>query len=105
MITLILTTAQAASFSEANPFPTQAPALHIAQNNQNESPMAVNPTDPNNAITGANYEAEEPDCTPATGGSSSCPFASNVDVTGVYSTTDGGTTWSHQILHWVSTLG
>ncbi len=104
-LTLLLTTAQAASFSEVDPFPTPAPSFHFPQNKQNESPMALNPTDPNNAITGANDEVEEPNCTPATGGSSSCPFAPGVDITGVYSTTDGGKTWNHQILHWFSLVG
>ncbi len=104
-LTLLLTTAQAASFSEVNPFPTPAPAFHFPQNKQNESPMALNPTDPNNAITGANDEVEEPNCTPATGGSSSCPFVPGVDVTGVYWTTNAGTSWNHQILHWFSAVG
>jgi hypothetical protein len=104
-MTLLLTTAQAASFSEVNPYPTPAPAFHFPQNKQNESPMAVNPTDLNNAITGANDETEEPNCTPATGGSSSCPFVPGIDTTGVYTTTDGGVTWTHQILHWFSQVG
>lgn len=75
-------------------------AAHFPQNKQNESPMAVNPLDANNAITGANDEIQEPDCTPATGGSSSCPFAPGVNTSGVYVTTDGGATWSQQVLDW-----
>ncbi len=67
--------------------------------------MAVNPTDPNNLITGANDEIEEPDCTPSSGGSSSCPFSPTVDTSGVYWSTDGGVTWNHQILHWFSLVG
>jgi len=38
------------------------------RNKQNESPMAVNPTDARNVITGANDERLEPLCTPPTGG-------------------------------------
>lgn len=67
--------------------------------------MAVNPTDPNNLITGANDEIEEPDCTPSSGGSSSCPFSPTVDTSGVYWSTNGGVTWNHQILHWFSLVG
>jgi hypothetical protein len=104
-MTLLLTTAQAASFSEVNPYPTSSPTFHFPQNKQNESPMAVNPTDSNNAITGANDETDEPNCTPATGGSSSCPFVLGIDTSGVYVTTDGGVTWTHQILHWFSQVG
>ncbi|HEY3367737.1 MAG TPA: sialidase family protein [Symbiobacteriaceae bacterium] len=74
-------------------------ASHFPQNKQNESPMAVNPVNPLVAVSGANDEIEEPDCT-LSGGSSSCPFDPNVGVTGVYITRDGGATWSQQILHW-----
>ncbi len=106
---MLLMSAQAVTVSETNVFPTPStscspPASHcFPTNKQNESPMAVNPTDSNNIITGANDEVEEPFCTTTTSGSSSCPFAVNHDVTGVYWTIDGGTTWSHQILHWFST--
>ena len=75
-------------------------AAHFPQNKQNESPMAVNPVDPNNVITGANDEINEPDCTPPSGGSSSCPFVLGVDLTGVYWTTDGGSTWNQTVLDW-----
>jgi hypothetical protein len=73
---------------------------HFPQSKQNESPMAVNPTDPLNAISGANDEIQEPDCTPATGGPSSCPFVPGVNTSGVYVTTNGGGSWSQQILNW-----
>src|SRR5215472_14086518 len=75
-------------------------AAHFPQNKQNESPMAVNPQNPLVAVTGANDEIEEPDCTPATGGSSSCPFSPTTNTSGVYWTKNGGQTWSQTILHW-----
>jgi hypothetical protein len=77
-------------------------ATRFPKNKQNESPMAVNPIDPLNAISGANDEIEEPDCTPETGGSSNCPFDPNTNTTGVYVTTNGGGSWSQQILDWNS---
>ncbi len=101
----LVTPAQAVTVTEYNVFPTPAPGNHFPQNKQNESPMAVNPTDPSNIITGANDEIEEPDCTPPTGGSSSCPFSPTVDTTGVYWTTNSAVTWNHQILHWLSQVG
>jgi hypothetical protein len=73
-------------------------ATHFPQNKQNESTVAVNPTNPSIAAAGANDEIQEPDCTPATGGSSSCPFSPTVDTMGVYITTNGGSTWTQQIL-------
>ena len=94
--------ASALTVTETNVSPT---AAHFPQNKQNESPMAVNPLDANNAISGANDEIQEPDCTPATGGSSSCPFAPGVDTSGVYWTTDGGANWNQTILDWYPSAG
>jgi len=82
---------------EKNVSPT---ALHFPKNKQNESPMAVNPVDASNVISGANDEINMPDCTPATGGSSSCPFVLGVDLTGVYWSKNGGATWNQTILDW-----
>ncbi len=96
--------ALAAKVSETDVYPTPAPTFHFPQNKQNESPMAVNPTDPNNVISGANDETEEPDCF-INGGATFCPFSPTVDTSGVYTTTDGGKTWTHQILHWFSQVG
>ena len=97
-----VTIVSAQSVTETNVSPT---AAHFPQNKQNESPMAVNPLDANNAISGANDEIQEPDCTPATGGSSSCPFAPGVDTSGVYWTTDGGASWNRSILDWYPSAG
>lgn len=96
------TAASALSVTETNVSPA---ANHFPQNKQNESPMAVNPVDSLNAISGANDEIQEPDCTPATGGSSSCPFAPGVDTSGVYWTTDGGANWNQTILDWYPSAG
>jgi hypothetical protein len=74
-------------------------AAHFPQNKQNESPMAVNPVDANNAISGANDEYDEPDCT-LNGSGSECPFDPAVGTTGVYVTHDGGQHWTQQILGW-----
>src|SRR5262245_39412777 len=96
---LTVSVASAQTVTQTNVSPT---AAHFPQNKQNESPMAVNPIDASNAITGANDEIQEPDCTPATGGSSSCPFSPTVQTTGVYVTQNGGSSWSQTILDWSS---
>ncbi len=96
-VVMAVSAASAATVTETLVSPT---ATHFPNNKQNESPMAVNPLNPQNAISGANDEIQEPDCTPATGGSSSCPFVPGVNTSGVYVTMDGGATWSHQILNW-----
>ncbi len=80
-------------------------ADRFPKNKQNESPMAVNPLDPMNAVSGANDEINEPDCTTTSSGSSSCPFSPTVDITGVYWTKDGGATWHQTILKWFDKFG
>lgn len=99
---LMVSVASALNVTETDVSPVTA---HFPQNKQNESPMAVNPVDPMNAISGANDEIQEPDCTPATGGSSSCPFSPTVDTSGVYWTTDGGANWNQTILDWYPSSG
>src|SRR6478736_1549219 len=64
-------------------------AAHFPQNKQNESPMAVNPLKSENAISGANDEVAEPDCTVGSAGSE-CPFDPAIGNSGVYVTHDGG---------------
>jgi hypothetical protein len=95
MILAMTGVSQAATVTETDVSPA---AAHFPQNKQNESPMAVNPLDDNNVITGANDEIQEPDCTPATGDSSNCPFVFGVDTTGVYVTRNGGASWTQTIL-------
>jgi hypothetical protein len=102
LIMLVAVTGASALTVESNVSPA---AAHFPQNKQNESPMAVNPLDPLNAISGANDEIQEPDCTPATSGPSSCPFAPGVDTSGVYWTTDGGANWNQTILDWYPSAG
>lgn len=102
ILTALLTVCVASAGRTVTETDVSPTAAHFPQNKQNESPMAVNPTDANNAISGANDEIQEPDCTPATGGSSSCPFSPTTQTTGVYVTQDGGKSWSTTILNWSS---
>jgi len=88
----------AATVTEQLVSPTPAGTLY-PRNKQNESPVAVNPIDALNVITGANDERLEPLCTPPTGGSSTCTRDPNTNFVGVYVTTNGGSTWSQQILN------
>jgi hypothetical protein len=94
---LIVSVALAQIMTEDSVSPT---AAHFPHTKQNGSPLAANPIDPGNVISGANDEIEEPDCGATSDGSSNCPFDSNANTTGVYVTKDGGTTWSQQILDW-----
>ncbi len=72
---------------------------HFPQNKQAESPMATNPTNGQNSISGAEDFVQEPDCTidPSTGGSVCYP-GQTINTIAAYTTTDGGTTWNKHIL-------
>jgi hypothetical protein len=92
---VVVSSASALTVSEHLVSPT---AVHFPQNKQNESTVAVDPLNASVVAVGANDEIQEPDCTPATGGPSSCPFSPTVDTMGVYITTNGGSSWTQQIL-------
>jgi hypothetical protein len=95
--------ASAATVAEHLVSPGTAGVTQFPQNKQNESTVAVDPLNSSVAAVGANDEIQEPLCTPATGGPSSCPFDPFTDSMGVYITTDGGASWSQQILDATST--
>src|SRR5262245_2627142 len=93
---------QATSVTVTKVSPGTMGTTPFPKNKQNESPMAVDPVNPMIAATGANDEIIEPNCTPATGGSSSCPFVPGVSTDAVYVTTNGGGSWSQHLLDWSS---
>jgi hypothetical protein len=99
-VTVLAATGAAVTTSEHLASPGTAGVTKFPQSKQNESMVAVNPTNPAIAVTGANDEIQEPLCTPATGGASSCPFDPFTNTTGVYLTTNGGASWTQQILNW-----
>ena len=78
--------AQAAVFEKQTNLVQPAP---FPQNKQNEAAIAQNPTNALNLVAGANDEIDEPGCT-----SARCPFVTNVGLSGVYTSNDGGYTWS-----------
>lgn len=59
------------------------------QNKQNEPAIAQNPTNSLNLVAGSNDEIDERPCT-----TSSCGFVTNVGLSGVYVSSNGGATWS-----------
>src|SRR5450759_2306261 len=76
---------------------------HFPQNKQAESPMATNPTDALNSITGATDFVREQDCqTDPSSGGSVCLPDQTINTIGVYTTRDGGATWLKQILDFSS---
>jgi hypothetical protein len=67
-------------------------------NKQNEPSIAVNPQDPDFLIAGANDEQRQPPCGPgpvrgSDAPENDCSFFGDVGTSGVYTSSDGGSTW------------
>jgi BNR repeat-like domain len=97
--------ANAASFTDVqanNPQvqgdPTSNTTAVFPTNKQNEPSIAVNPTNSNYLIAGANDEQRQPPCGPGPvrGPSvpfSDCSFFPDVGTSGIYTSSDGGKNW------------
>ena len=77
------------------PAPPAGMVDNFPQNKQNEPGLALDPRT-GALIAGSNDEIDEPLCTGAGTAASpgSCPFAPNVGNSGVYFSTNGGSTWA-----------
>jgi len=69
-------------------------------NKQNEPTIAVNPTNSGILLAGSNDEQRQPACGPgsvrgAGAPANDCSFFPDVGTSGIYRSTDGGTTWSN----------
>lgn len=70
-------------------------------NKQNEPTIAVSPVDSSYLIAGSNDEQLQPPCGPGairglTAPANDCSFFPNVGTDGVYTSSDGGTTWTNR---------
>jgi len=69
-----------------------SPTGTFPQNKQNEPSVARDPIS-GTLIAGSNDEIDLAPCTHTSTGAGSCPFTPNVGVSGVYFSTDNGSTW------------
>jgi hypothetical protein len=74
---------------------TSDDSAHFPTNKQNEPSIAVNPLNSSFLIAGSNDEQTQPQCGADRGGTTpnDCSFAPNVGTDGVYTSSDGGSTW------------
>ena len=79
---------------------TSDDTAHFPTNKQNEPTIAVNPTNSMKLIAGSNDEQEQPECGPGPVRgdvpASDCGFFPDVGTSGVYTSSDGGVTWTNQ---------
>src|SRR2546421_12210191 len=80
--------------------PTSDTTAVFPTNKQNEPTIAVNPTNSRLLIAGSNDEQEQPPCGPGSVRgvvpASDCSFFPNVGTSGVYTSNDGGLTWTNR---------
>ncbi|MBA3281485.1 MAG: exo-alpha-sialidase, partial [Acidimicrobiia bacterium] len=81
--------------------PTSDTSARFPTNKQNEPSIAVNPLDSNRLIAGSNDEQRQPPCGPGPVRGddveeSDCSFFPNVGTSGIYTSADGGVTWTNR---------
>src|SRR5229473_1064468 len=80
--------------------PSSNATARFPTNKQNEPTIAVNPTNPSFLIAGANDEQRQPPCGPGPVRGSvpanDCSFFPGVGTDGVYTSSDGGASWTNR---------
>ena len=80
--------------------PTSNSTAVFPTNKQNEPTIALNPASPNFLIAGANDEQRQPACGPGLvrGATilSDCSFYPGIGTSGIYTSSDGGTSWANR---------
>jgi len=80
--------------------PSSNATARFPTNKQNEPTIAVNPTNPSLLVAGANDEQRQPPCGPGPVRGSvpanDCSFFPGVGTDGVYTSSDGGASWTNR---------
>ena len=86
---------------QVNGNPTSNTTAVFPTNKQNEPTIAVNPLDSSVLLAGANDEQRQPPCGPgpvrgADAAANDCSFFPNVGTSAIYTSNDGGATWTNR---------
>lgn len=80
--------------------PTSDASARFPTNKQNEPTVAVDPTDSTKLLAGSNDEQRQPGCGPGPVRGptvdSDCSFSPGVGTSGIYTSADGGRTWTNR---------
>jgi hypothetical protein len=96
-VALSATSDQRANEPQVQGVPSSNTSAVFPTNKQNEATVALNPASPNFLIAGSNDEQRQPACGPGpvrgATVASDCSFFPGVGTSGIYTSSDGGTTW------------